>query len=44
MESGGDVISPERKAQLLANDPEAIIGASLGLANRPDPCPQFCQR
>ena len=36
MESGGDVISPERKAQLLANDPEAIIGASLGLKNRPD--------
>ncbi len=36
MESGGDVISPERKAQLLANDPEAIVGASLGLKNRPD--------
>ncbi len=36
MESGGDVISPERKAQLLANDPKAIIGASLGLINRPD--------
>ena len=36
MESGGDAISPERKAQLLANDPAAIIGASLGLKNRPD--------
>ena len=36
MESGGDAISPERKAQLLANDPQAIIGASLGLKNRPD--------
>ncbi len=39
MESGGDVISPERKVQLLANDPEAIIGASLGLKNRPDLSP-----
>ena len=39
MESGGDVISPERKAQLLANDPQAIIGASLGLTNRPDLSP-----
>lgn len=39
MESGGDVISPERKAQLLANDPQAIIGASLGLKNRPDLSP-----
>ena len=36
MESGGDVLSPERKAQLLANDPQSIIGASLGLKNRPD--------
>ena len=36
MESGGDAISPERKAQLLANDPQAIIGASLGLKNRRD--------
>ena len=36
MESGGEAISPERKAQLLANDPQAIIGASLGLKNRPD--------
>ena len=35
----GDVISPERKAQLLANDPEAIIGASLGLIQRPDMSP-----
>ena len=39
MESGGDAISPERKAQLLANDPEAIIGASLGLVQRPDVSP-----
>jgi len=36
MESGGDVLSPERKAQLLANDPQSIVGASLGLKNRPD--------
>ena len=36
MESGGEPISSERKAQLLANDPQAIIGASLGLKNRPD--------
>ena len=36
MESDGDAISPERKAQLLANDPQSIIGASLGLINRPD--------
>ena len=36
MESGGDVISHERKVQLLANDPEAIVGASLGLKDRPD--------
>ena len=36
LESGGDVLSDERKAQLLANDPESIIGASLGLAKRPD--------
>ena len=36
MESGGELISPERKAQLLANDPQAIIGASLGLISRPD--------
>ncbi|MXY46422.1 MAG: alpha/beta fold hydrolase [Chloroflexi bacterium] len=35
----GDVISPERKAQLLANDPEAIIGASLGLIQRPNMSP-----
>ncbi len=35
----GDVISPERKAQLLANDPEAIIGASLGLIQRQDMSP-----
>lgn len=35
----GDVISPERKAQLLANDPKAIIGASLGLIQRPDMSP-----
>ena len=52
MESGGDVISVERKAQLLANDPESIIGASLGLVNRPDmshvlptmtmPCLVYC--
>ena len=39
MENGGDAISAERKAQLLANDPEAIIGASLGLINRPDMSP-----
>ncbi len=39
LESDGDVISAERKAQLLANDPQAIIGASLGLANRPDLSP-----
>lgn len=36
MESGGDVLSADRRAQLLANDPESIIGASLGLKNRPD--------
>ena len=36
MESGGEAISPERKAQLLANDPQSIVGASLGLKNRPD--------
>ena len=36
MESGGEDISAERKAQLLANDPQAIVGASLGLKNRPD--------
>ena len=52
MESGGDAISPERKAQLLANDGQAIIGASLGLKNRPDlshllptmtmPCLVYC--
>ena len=36
LESDGDVISSERKAQLLANDPQAIVGASLGLKNRPD--------
>ena len=39
MESGGDVISHERRAQLLANDPQAIIGASMGLINRPDMSP-----
>ena len=39
MESGGEEISHERKAQLLANDPEAIIGASLGLIQRPDMSP-----
>ena len=52
MEAGGDAISAERKAQLLANDGEAIIGASLGLKNRPDlshvlpsmtmPCLVYC--
>ena len=36
MESDGDAISAERKAQLLANDPQAIVGASLGLKNRTD--------
>ena len=39
MEAGGDTISAERKAQLLANDPKAIIGASLGLIQRPDMSP-----
>ena len=39
MENGGESLSPERKAQLLANDPEAIIGASLGLIQRPDMSP-----
>lgn len=39
MESGGEAISAERKAQLLANDPQAIVGASLGLINRPDMSP-----
>ena len=29
-------ISPERKAQMLSNDPEAIIGATLGLRDRTD--------
>ena len=52
MESGGDVISADRRAQLLANDPESIVGASLGLRNRPDlshvlptmtmPCLVYC--
>ena len=52
MESGGDTISAERKAQLLANDGQAIIAASLGLKNRPDlshvlpamtmPCLVYC--
>ena len=32
----GDIISAERRTQLLANDPQAIIGASLGLKHRPD--------
>ena len=36
MENNSEPISSERKAQLLANDPQAIIGASLGLKNRPD--------
>ncbi len=39
LESDGDVLSAERRAQLLANDPEAIVGASLGLINRPDLSP-----
>ena len=39
LESGGDVLSTERRAQLLANDPESIVGASLGLVNRPDLSP-----
>ena len=52
MESGDESLSPERKAQLLANDPQSIIGASLGLKNRPDlshvlptmtmPCLVYC--
>ena len=52
IESGGESLSPERKAQLLANDPQSIIGASLGLKNRPDlshvlptmtmPCLVYC--
>ncbi len=36
IESSGEPISSERKAQLLANDPQSIIGASLALKNRPD--------
>lgn len=39
LERDGDAISPERRAQLLANEPEAIIGASLGLINRLDMSP-----
>ena len=35
MESGGEPISSERKAQLLANDPQAIIGASFGTQEPP---------
>ena len=39
LERDGDVLSAERRAQLLANDSESIIGASLGLINRPDLSP-----